>query len=132
MVPHWGLRNWQVPKRRSAGRRPLSKFPQHIAAAWAEAGRLNVGAPRGLGEASRGSREDVADRYKADLSGDLLPAVAQDIEAFKKAASEGGAAQASRTSSQKILDQIAKGAAQSDRRLGRPYSFQSHSCRRHG
>ncbi len=87
---------------------PAFEIPQHIAAAWAEAGRLNVGAREAWEKRHAALAKDVADRYKADLSGDLLPAVAQDIEAFKKAASEGGAAQASRTSSQKILDQIAK------------------------
>ena len=85
------------------------EIPSNIAAAWAEAGRRNAGAHEAWEKRHASLAKDVAERYKADLSGDLLPAVADAIEAFKKAASEAGAAQASRTSSQRILDQLRQG-----------------------
>jgi transketolase len=83
-------------------------IPEHIQAAWAEAGRHGAAA-RAAWEARHASLPvDVARRYSADFSGALTPAVAEAINAFKKAATESGAAQASRTSSQKILDELAK------------------------
>jgi transketolase len=87
---------------------PAFEIPEHIAAAWNEAGHRNVDL-RKAWEARRAELpKEIGGHFGFDLSGDLLPAVAEAIEAFKKAASESGAAQASRTSSQKILDQLAK------------------------
>lgn len=87
---------------------PAFEIPAHIASAWAEAGHRGVGAREAWEKRHASLAKDVSEKYSADLSGNLLPAVGEAIEAFKKAASEGGAAQASRTSSQKMLDQLAK------------------------
>ncbi len=86
---------------------PAFEIPEHIAAAWTEAGHRDIAAREAWEKRHASLAGDVAQRYAGDLSGDLLPAVAEAIEAFKKAASESGAAQASRTSSQKIIDQLA-------------------------
>jgi transketolase len=87
---------------------PAFVIPAHIQAAWSEAG--------GRGTAMRTDWEkrhaalpvDAAQKYSADFSGAITAAVAETIDGFKKAATESGAAQASRTSSQKILDLLAK------------------------
>jgi transketolase len=83
-------------------------IPEHIASAWAEAGSRGA-ATRAAWETRHANLPaDVAKRYSADFSGAITAAVAETIDAFKKAATESGAAQASRASSQKILDQLAK------------------------
>ncbi|MGB7127421.1 MAG: transketolase C-terminal domain-containing protein, partial [Methylovirgula sp.] len=53
------------------------------------------------------SAETLA-RYEADLAGALEPNIAETILAFKRAASAAGTAQATRVSSQKVLEAFAK------------------------
>jgi len=87
---------------------PAFEIPAHIAAAWNEAGKHGKGMRAAWEERHTSLPAEIAQRYSADLSGDLTPAVAEAVEGFKKAATESGAAQASRTSSQKILDHLSK------------------------
>jgi transketolase len=83
-------------------------IPEHIASAWAEAGGRGAGARVAWEAWHANMPADVAKRYSADFSGAIMAAVTETIDGFKKAATESGAAQASRTSSQKILDRLAK------------------------
>jgi transketolase len=87
---------------------PPFEIPEHIKAAWAQAG--SRGASKRLEWETRHAAlaKETADLYAAGLSGDLTSAVGDAIQAFKKAASESGKEQASRTSSQKLIDVLAK------------------------
>jgi len=87
---------------------PAFEIPEPIAAAWKEAGEL--GAPiRAEWEKRRAAMTpELSKLYEAELSGGLTPDVAIAIDAFKRGASEGGKEQASRTSSQKIIDVLVK------------------------
>jgi len=85
---------------------PPFEIPTHIRAAWTEAAGHAA-----LAHGAWTSRYDRLDaairaRYDADLSGAVAPAVFSAVEAFKKAASESGAPQATRVSSQKLLDKL--------------------------
>jgi len=84
------------------------EIPDNIAAAWKEAGQH--GAPvRAEWEKRRAAMpEELSKVYEADQSGGLHPAVASTIEVFKGAASSSTAEQASRTSSQKVIDVLFK------------------------
>ncbi len=82
------------------------EIPDNIKAAWAEAA-VHAASERAPWIARYGKLDAaVKQRYDADLSGKIKPAVGAAVEAFKRAASEGGAAQATRISSQKLLDQL--------------------------
>ncbi len=86
---------------------PPFEIPENVCQAWSEAARL---AARSHADwTARLEKLDAAARarYDADLSGALEPAVSAAFEAFKKTASESGAAQATRISSQKLLDKLA-------------------------
>jgi len=87
---------------------PAFVIPPHIQAAWSEAGRRGTVLRTEWEKRHAALPADVAQRYSADFSGAITAAVAETIDGFKKAASESGAAQASRSSSQKILDLLAK------------------------
>lgn len=82
------------------------EIPDNIRTAWSEAAGYAAGAHAGW--TARYAKLDPATkaRYDADLSGAIEPAVAAAVEAFKKAASESGAPQATRISSQKLLDRL--------------------------
>jgi transketolase len=80
------------------------EIPGNIKAAWTEAA-VQAASEHAAWSARYGKLDAaVKERYDADLSGKIMPAVSAAIEAFKRAASEGGAAQATRISSQKLLD----------------------------
>jgi len=83
-------------------------IPEHIASAWAEAGSRGTGTRTAWETRHASLPADIAKRYSADFSGAITQAVTESIDAFKKAATDSGAAQASRASSQKILDHLAK------------------------
>ncbi|MGO9008041.1 MAG: transketolase [Beijerinckiaceae bacterium] len=84
------------------------EIPPDIAAAWQAVGE-NAAQPHAAWKARLAALpEERAARFKADLAGDIAPEVAHAIETFKRAASEGGVAQATRVSSQKLLDRLAK------------------------
>jgi len=82
------------------------EIPDNIRKAWAETA-CNAAAARTAWTARYAGLDAATKaRFDADISGKITPAVAAAVEAFKKAASEGGAAQATRISSQKLLDQL--------------------------
>jgi transketolase len=83
------------------------EVPLEIAAAWQAAGEHAAQAHKEWKARLAALPEERATRFKADLAGDIKPEVGAAIEAFKRAVSEGGAAQATRVSSQKLLDQLA-------------------------
>ncbi|WP_036264695.1 transketolase [Methylocapsa aurea] len=85
---------------------PPFEIPANISAAWAEAAE-NAAKEHARWTARYGKLDpSTRQRYDADLSAAVAPAVAGAVEAFKRAASEGGAAQATRVSSQKLLDKL--------------------------
>jgi transketolase len=83
------------------------EIPPAVAAAWQAAGRQAAQAHTAWQERLAALPDERVARFTADLAGDLSPEVAAAIEAFKRAASE-GVPQATRVSSQKLLDQLAK------------------------
>jgi transketolase len=87
---------------------PPFEIPQDIAAAWRVAGSESAKAHAAWKSRVAAAPADRVARFQADISGKLLPEVTVAIEAVKRAASESGAAQATRISSQKLLDQVAK------------------------
>ncbi|WOJ90251.1 transketolase [Methylocapsa polymorpha] len=82
------------------------EIPANIVTAWTEAAehaaREHSAWKTRYGKLDAKIRAD----YDADLSGAIRPAVFAAVEAFKQAASEGGAPQATRISSQKLLDRL--------------------------
>ncbi len=84
------------------------EIPEPIATAWHKVGEKAAVSHAAWRERWAAVSTERKTHFEADLSGAVTPAVDAAIEAFKKAASEGGAAQASRTSSQKLLDVLAK------------------------
>jgi len=87
---------------------PAFEIPEPIAAAWKQAAAQ--GAPLRIEWEKRRAamNPELAALYEAELSGGLKPEVAIAIDAFKSGASEGGKPQASRTSSQKVIDVLVK------------------------
>lgn len=84
---------------------PAFEIPQPILAAWRASGARGNAAreawkARHLGE--------VATRFDSEIAGTLSPALSETIAEFKRAASGANAAQATRVSSQKTLDALAK------------------------
>jgi transketolase len=84
------------------------EVPEKIAAAWQEVGKKAAVSHAAWRERWAALPAERKTHFEADLSGDVTPAVDAAINAFKQAATESGAAQASRTSSQKLLDVLAK------------------------
>jgi transketolase len=84
------------------------EIPAPIAAAWRQTGEKSAKA-HAAWKARRGAlpAETLA-RYAADLAGGLDPQLSETIVAFKQAATAAGAAQATRGSSQKVLDALVK------------------------
>jgi transketolase len=86
---------------------PPFEIPANIQAAWTESA-LSAAAGH-LAWHARYEALDAATReaFEADISGRVAPAVATAVEAFKQAAVENPAPQATRISSQKALDRLA-------------------------
>jgi transketolase len=84
------------------------EIPAHIAAAWRTAGETAAKAHEAWAARLAAQQPERTAKFKADLAGTIVPEVAQVIYAFKAAASEAGALQATRTTSQKLLDELAK------------------------
>jgi transketolase len=87
---------------------PAFEIPEPIAKAWHDIGVKAAGSHAAWRQRRAALPNKKTASFEADLSGGLSPAVATTIAAFKQAASAGGAAQATRSSSQKLLDQLAK------------------------
>ncbi len=83
------------------------EVPEHIQAAWTEAARH--AAARHAAWRTRYDKLDPALRqaFEADVCGWVAPCVREAVEAFKRAAAESPAPQATRVSSQKVLDRLA-------------------------
>ncbi len=82
------------------------EIPANIAAAWTEAAEHGA-ADRAAWNTRHGALDaKVRAEYDADLSGGLRPTVFASVDSFKQAASESGAPQATRISSQKLLDRL--------------------------
>ena len=84
------------------------EIPDPIASAWREVGEKAAVSHVAWRQRWAALPAERLTRFEADLKGDLTPAVGEAIIAFKQAATASGAAQASRTSSQKLLDVLAK------------------------
>ncbi|MGB8276764.1 MAG: transketolase [Methylovirgula sp.] len=84
------------------------EIPEPIASAWREIGEKAAVSHAAWRERWAALPAERLTRFEADLSGGVTPAVDEAIAGFKKAASEGGVAQATRSSSQKLLDVLAK------------------------
>jgi transketolase len=84
------------------------EIPDDIAAAWRAASETAVAAHHAWRARLAAQTPDRVAQFAADLAGDLGPDVAQAIDAFKRAASASGTAQATRATSQKLIDELAK------------------------
>ncbi len=84
------------------------EIPEPIASAWREIGEKAAVSHAAWRERWAALPAERLTQFEADLSGGVTPAVDEAIAGFKKAASEGGVAQATRSSSQKLLDVLAK------------------------
>ncbi len=82
------------------------EIPANIAAAWTEAAE-HAARDHAAWKTRYGKLDGkLLAEYDSDLSGALTPAVFAAVEAFKQAASESAAPQATRISSQKLLDRL--------------------------
>jgi transketolase len=87
---------------------PPFEIPAHLQAAWTEAAR-NAATSRAAWRARYDKlAPDMRQAFEADVSGSVAPAVAEAVAAFKRAAQENPAPQATRVSSQKVLDRLAE------------------------
>ena len=82
------------------------EIPDNIREAWTEAASRAAGAHALWSGRLAGLDAATKARFEADIGGAIAPGVATAVEAFKKAASEAGAAQATRISSQKLLEKL--------------------------
>jgi transketolase len=87
---------------------PPFEIPRDIAAAWRVAGTESARAHAAWKSRVATLPADRVAHFDADISGIILPEVAGAVDAVKRAASESGAAQATRISSQKLLDAVVK------------------------
>ncbi len=87
---------------------PPFEIPEPISSGWCEIGKKAAVSHEAWRQRWAALPSDKLRRFEADLAGDVAPAVAEAINAFKQAASASGAAQATRTSSQKLLDALLK------------------------
>jgi transketolase len=85
---------------------PPFEIPPTIAAAWAEAGARGA-ASRAAWIARHCEAGPRAQAFDKDLSGRLAPGLGAAFETFKTAAREDGKPEATRVSSQKLLDRLA-------------------------
>jgi transketolase len=86
---------------------PAFEIPSTIASAWAEVGARGA-AQRGAWIARHREAGPRAQAFDKDLSGRLAPNLGAVFEAFKMAARENGKPEATRVSSQKLLDVTAE------------------------
>lgn len=84
------------------------EIPAPIAAAWRQTGEKSAKAQAAWKTRRGATSAETLARYEADLAGALEPNIAETILAFKRAASAAGTAQATRVSSQKVLEALAK------------------------
>ena len=84
------------------------EIPAPIAAAWRQAGERSAKAHEAWRERRAAMPVDRLARFDADVSRRLAPELGDTIAALKRAAVEAPAAQATRISSQKVLDALAK------------------------
>jgi transketolase len=84
------------------------EIPAPIAAAWRQAGEKSAKAHVAWNARRAAAPAQKAARLNADLAGTLAPGMAETVIAFKRAAAEAGGAQATRVSSQKLLDVVTK------------------------
>ncbi len=84
------------------------EIPAPIATAWQQAAEKAAKAHLAWKARRAASPAEKLARFEADLAGTLAPNLDDTILAFKRAASEAGAAQATRVSSQKLLDAVTK------------------------
>jgi transketolase len=84
------------------------EIPAPIAEAWRQAARHAALEHAKWQERLARLDPDLRRKFETDLSGRLTPEVFSVVEAFKRAASESGVEQASRISSQKILNELSK------------------------
>ncbi|MGH6818369.1 MAG: transketolase [Methylovirgula sp.] len=84
------------------------EIPAPIAAAWRQAGEKSAKAHAAWKTRHGTAQAETLARYEADLAGALEPEVGEAIVAFKRAATEAGTPQATRVSSQKVLEALAK------------------------
>jgi transketolase len=82
------------------------EIPANIARAWSDAASRAAEARTAWADRRAKLDPAIRARYDSDISGAIGPGVAAAVEAFKEAASESGAAQATRIASQKLLDRI--------------------------
>ncbi|MGB6491910.1 MAG: transketolase [Methylovirgula sp.] len=84
------------------------EIPAPIAAAWRQTGEKSAKAQAAWKTRRGATSAETLARYEADLAGALEPNIAETILAFKRAATAAGTAQATRVSSQKVLEALAK------------------------
>jgi transketolase len=84
------------------------EIPAPIAAAWQQAGEKSAKAHAAWKTRRRAAPAEKVARHEADLAGRLDPDIEAALLSFKRSAVEAGAAQATRVSSQKVLDALAK------------------------
>ncbi|WP_036255223.1 transketolase [Methylocapsa acidiphila] len=82
------------------------EVPANIRTAWSEAAERAASEHQAWLARYAELAPEIRARYDLDLSGAIRPEASAAVEAFKQAASEGGAAQATRVSSQKLLDRL--------------------------
>jgi transketolase len=87
---------------------PAFEIPPHVGAAWAEAGLCGASAHEAWELRRSHLTREQTQAFEEDLSGSIAPAVGEVVKSFKAAASAAGTAQATRVSSQKLLDRLAK------------------------
>ena len=107
------------------------EIPDNIRKAWAEAASRAAGAHALWSERLAGLDPATKARFEADISGAVAPGVAAAVEAFKKAASEGGRGAGDPHLVAETARQARSGAAQSDRRISGSHGIQQHQSRRH-
>jgi transketolase len=87
---------------------PPFEIPEPISSGWREIGKKAAVSHEAWRQRWAALPAEKLRRFEADLAGDVAPAVAEAIAAFKQAASASGAAQATRASSQKLLGALLK------------------------
>jgi transketolase len=88
---------------------PYAPFevPNHIETAWVNAGQRGARERAAWDERVTQLEPARRQQFEVELKGQLAPGLADAVDAFKRKSTESGAAQATRVSSQKLLDAIA-------------------------
>jgi len=87
---------------------PPFELPASVASAWVEAGRAAARHHRAWNERLTALNPEKRARFEKDLAGHAEPAVRDAVLAFIRQAREAGKPQATRVSSQKVLDLLAE------------------------